>query len=481
MHRSNTQTSVCKNCHFLLLFDYKRVVLHISMSARPVSSNKKSSRKRIDSSSSKKGKKNIPQEEVIDHHQIQIDGLIREREEIRSKLNSICSKIIENINIDDYQNEIDLTKQQPSDISLDNLLSMIDNICYYRTAFLNLFQEIDDKEKFSIQKRITQLSVDEPNLFRKRLTSDQRLTFVIRERDLWKENAQLLQITYATIVDQLEMGIFKKLNLKTTDILQSHRLNLEDVCRIFSSPNIRSINDAKKLHLKKTFNKEHHEVKDQKISSDFQQQDNNSYILSSSSIIPLNLNEDKEHHNNNNNNLSSNTKRTVLFANEVRIINDDKQIDHQQTKNDEQLKENFFSSKSHLPLASDTLIDKMDSNLRMLIIKELSKDNYIQRPPSRMSSNYTENINDFNSYQKQHRSRNRSPEWVELARLIGIDQSEIDHWLSQSLQYPAGRVISTWCNSILPSPTVAQLYSLLSTNKLNRLDLAHQIATMYNV
>ncbi|CAF3496379.1 unnamed protein product [Rotaria sp. Silwood1] len=445
------------------------------MSARPVSSSKKSSGKRIDSSSTKRSKKNVPQEDVVDHHQEQIDGLIREREQIRSKLNSICSKIIQNINTDDYQNEIDLTKQQPSDISLDNLLSMIDDICYYRTAFLNLFQEIEDKEKISVQKRITQLSIDEPNLFRKRLTSDQRLTFVARERDLWKENAQLLQIMYATIVDQLEMGTFRKLNFKTTDILQAHRLNLEDVCLIFSSPNIRSINDAQKVRLKKTLDKEFHEIKDQQISSDLEQQDTNSHILSTT--MSSNLTEDKEHHSNS----SSNIKRTVLFANEVNIINDDKEIDNQQINNNDQLKQKLLSPKSHLPLASETLVDKMDSNLRMLIIKELSKDNYVQRPPSRRSSHYNTNIDDYNSYQQSHRLQNRSPEWVELARLIGIDESEIDHWLSQSLQYPAGRVISTWCNSISPSPTVAQLHSILSTNKLNRLDLAHHIETMYNI
>ncbi|CAF2524841.1 unnamed protein product [Rotaria sp. Silwood2] len=447
------------------------------MSARSLSSSKKSSGKRIDSSSTtKKGKKNVPQEDVIDHRQEQIDGLIREREEIRLKLNSICSKIIENVNTDDYKSEIDLTKQQPSDISLDKLLPMIDDICYYRTAFLNLFQEIDDKEKVSVQKRITQLSIDEPNLFRKRLTSDQRLTFVARERDLWKENAQLLQIMYATIVDQLEMNTFTKLNSKTTDILHSHRLNLEDVCLIFSSPNIRSINDAQKLRSQQTLSKELIEINDQQNSSDLEQRDNNSYT--SSSIILSNLNEDKEHHNSNG---SSNIKRTVLFANAVNIINDDEEIDHQQIKNDDQLKQKLFSQKSHLPLASNTLVDNMDSNLRMLIIKELSKDNYIQRPPSRRSSHYSTNINDLNSGQHQNRSRDSSSEWVELARLIGIDESEIDHWLSQSLQYPAGRVISTWCNSTSPSPTVAQLHSFLSTQKLNRLDLAHQIETMYNI
>jgi hypothetical protein len=168
------------------------------MPTQPSSAGKKGG-KNDSSSSGKKGKKKSSKIPLIDPHQEEIDGLIREREEIRSKLNFLCSKIMENINMDDYQNEIDLTKQQPSDVSIDHLLSMIDQICYYRAAFLNLFQEIDDNKKIPIQKKITQLSIDEPDMFRKRLTPDQRLTFVIRERDLWKENAQLLQIMYATI------------------------------------------------------------------------------------------------------------------------------------------------------------------------------------------------------------------------------------------------------------------------------------------
>ncbi len=139
-------------------------------------------------------------------------------------------------------------------------------------------------------------------------------------------------------------------------------------------------------------------------------------------------------------------------------------------------------SKYRLPLASEVLVNKMDSNLRMLIIKELSKSGHAERPLSRMSKL---NNNESNSRQ-QHRRQpsrsslmNESPEWVELARLIGIDESEIDHWLSQNLQYPAGRVISAWCNYASPPPTVAELHSLVSSNELNRLDLARYIETMY--
>jgi hypothetical protein len=42
------------------------------------------------------------------------------------------------------------------------------------------------------------------------------------------------------LVDQLEMDTFKQKSAKTDDILQNHRLNLEDVCLIFSSARIRS-------------------------------------------------------------------------------------------------------------------------------------------------------------------------------------------------------------------------------------------------
>jgi hypothetical protein len=42
-------------------------------------------------------------------------------------------------------------------------------------------------------------------------------------------------------------------------------------------------------------------------------------------------------------------------------------------------------SKYRLPLASKVLINKMDPNLRMLIIKELSKNGHVERPLSRMS------------------------------------------------------------------------------------------------
>ncbi|CAF4114901.1 unnamed protein product, partial [Rotaria magnacalcarata] len=419
------------------------------MSARSLSSTKKANSTKVDSSSTKKkGKKKNPQEDIVDLHQQQIDELVREREEIRSKLNTICSKIIENTNIDDYQSEIDLTKQQPSDVPLDNILSMIDTLCHYRSAFLNIFQESEEQEHRPIQKRITQLAIEEPNLLRKRLTLDQRLTFVARERDLWKENAQSIQIMYATIVDQLEIGALKNSNSKTTDIIRSHRLNLEDVCLIFSSSNIRSLDEAQKQRKKNTLDNQLDKLNDKQISFDLERQDDNNNSNISSFRIPSTVDDDKT----DNNSLSSNVKRTVLFATEVRIINDNEDISHQQIKNDDQSKTRLFSPKPILSLASHILIDNMDSDLRMLIIKELSKDNFYQRPPSKMSFNYTRNNDDFRSYQENYRSQNRLPEWVVLARLIGVDEPEIDHWSSQNLQYPAGRVISTWCNSTSPPP-----------------------------
>ena len=81
-----------------------------------------------------------------------------------------------------------------------------------------------------------------------------------------------------------------------------------------------------------------------------------------------------------------NKKRTVVFNNEINVVYVDREADDQNVKVQDQSQERIFSTKSSLPLASDTLVDKMDSNLRMLIIKELSKDNHIQRKPSKTSS-----------------------------------------------------------------------------------------------
>ena len=154
-------------------------------------------------------------------------------------------------------------------------------------------------------------------------------------------------------------------------------------------------------------------------------------------------------------------------------------------------------SKYRLPEAKEILVNKMDSNLRMLIIKELSKNGYTEQPLSRMSQSFIFSLverfdvlplgsaySGESGSRLRHRPRSSAqndatPEWIELARLIGIDDSEIDHWSSQNLQYPAGRVISAWCNYAVPPPTVAELYSVLSSKELNRPDLARYIETMY--
>lgn len=93
-----------------------------------------------------------------------------------------------------------------------------------------------------------------------------------------------------------------------------------------------------------------------------------------------------------------------------------------------------------------------------------------------LGSNY--GINSSNRKVRRSPSE-ETPEWIELARLIGIDESEIDHWASQNLQYPAGRVISAWCNYGSPAPTVAELHTVLTSKELRRADLARYIETMY--
>ena len=91
---------------------------------------------------------------------------------------------------------------------------------------------------------------------------------------------------------------------------------------------------------------------------------------------------------------SSKSKRMVSFANEVNIFEEKHETNEppiqyeqqqQQQQQQQPVKEKMNSTKLRLPSAHETLVDKMDSNLRMLIIKELSKDSQIPKPPSKMS------------------------------------------------------------------------------------------------
>jgi hypothetical protein len=62
------------------------------------------------------------------------------------------------------------------------------------------------------------------------------------------------------------------------------------------------------------------------------------------------------------------------------------QQQQQQQQYDQPIKsKSNLPSKYRLPVANEVLINKMDSNLRMLIIKELSKSGHAERPISRMS------------------------------------------------------------------------------------------------
>ncbi len=78
----------------------------------------------------------------------------------------------------------------------------------------------------------------------------------------------------------------------------------------------------------------------------------------------------------------------MSFADQVSVIIDNGQIDEQETIFENTLqKEKPLPIKPRLPLASDTLVDKMDPNLRMLVVKELSKNSQIPRPSSRKGIN----------------------------------------------------------------------------------------------
>lgn len=165
-------------------------------------------------------------------------------------------------------------------------------------------------------------------------------------------------------------------------------------------------------------------------------------------------------------------KRKVSFSEQINVIEESPRSFVASSTTTEPFQTRKF------PLAKETLVDQMDPNLRMTIVKELSKDAHVPiRPLSRRSFMYNRQVNNNYSIPVEQK---RSFAWVEFARLIGIHESDIEHWLSQTLQYPAGRVLSSWCRSNSPSPTVADLHRLMTSNELHRNDLANEIEQIYS-
>lgn len=264
------------------------------------------------------------------------------------------------------------------------------------------------------------------------------------------------------------MEVFKKASPKSDDILHNHRLNLEDVCLIFSAPRIRSsrnkfeiineyiffnlVNDAQKVRAKKSLDdvlnglRDQHAFfeldqpqKQQEISDDSNQSLSTNELPLKSQLSNRNNTSERRNHP-----TSSAARRSVSFADEVNVLNDDEETylnqrndlpatipsneqdmeedlsspsftnsstlilqneekfndsdyyslssspsfhhQYQQQQNDSPGQSKYnLPSKYRLPLASEVLVNKMDSNLRMLIIKELSKSGHAERPLSRMS------------------------------------------------------------------------------------------------
>ena len=127
--------------------------------------------------------------------------------------------------------------------------------------------------------------------------------------------------------------------------------------------------------------------KNQEVFAGLDQQEINNITISNN-----NNNDDFNDMKERQTNSPSKTKRNVSFADQISVIIDNKEIDEQESIYEKPSpppppsllpKEKPLPIKPRLPLASDTLVDKMDPNLRMLIVKELSKDSQIPRPPSR--------------------------------------------------------------------------------------------------
>ena len=140
---------------------------------------------------SDKPKKKDKEEELNE----QIELLKSENEQIREKYKTITRKIVDSTDLSQYE-FID-KNIEPDQIDVQDLLHMLQKIVLLATQ-INQSENIESHVE-ALELRITELVDENSTFFKNKLKLQERLEFIMQERDVWKRNAETLKRMYAKL------------------------------------------------------------------------------------------------------------------------------------------------------------------------------------------------------------------------------------------------------------------------------------------
>lgn len=132
----------------------------------------------------------------IEELELSISSLRAENDELKSKLKLICKKIVDNTNMANYSFLDASSLEQPETIDLKDIMHMLQTIILLANELpeANLENHVE-----KLEMRITELSNENSSYFKHKLKLQERLEFIMQERDVWKRNADTLKKMYAKL------------------------------------------------------------------------------------------------------------------------------------------------------------------------------------------------------------------------------------------------------------------------------------------
>jgi hypothetical protein len=122
-----------------------------------------------------------------------VETLKNENETLKSRLKLICKKIVDNTDMTSYQflePNIEAELVETRDI-----LHMIQTLALLATK-LNQSSDGIGNHVENLELRITELLGEQGSMFKNKLKLQERLEFIMQERDVWKRNAETLKKMY---------------------------------------------------------------------------------------------------------------------------------------------------------------------------------------------------------------------------------------------------------------------------------------------
>lgn len=128
--------------------------------------------------------------------QIIIDELKQENEKLKEKLKLICKCIVDSVDMSQYD-FIELNIIEPDQIDVKDLVHMVQQLSLLSTQ-ISKTDRIESHVE-ALEYRITELSKENSVNFKTKLKLQERLEFIMQERDVWKRNAETLKKMYAKL------------------------------------------------------------------------------------------------------------------------------------------------------------------------------------------------------------------------------------------------------------------------------------------